>query len=167
MSVKYQWKAGARFKVRAQDAGEELERLRDRFGGSLTPAGIIDAARARQSPIHKIFEWDDSTAAQRHREWQARMLLNSIRAVVVSAGSTKPKSIIGYVHVNLPEEGNVYVATDRAMQNSDLREQVLQDALNSLAGWQRRYRHLNELRDVFRAIKKSRQRLSRRKLVGA
>jgi len=61
---------------------QELSRLTERGGGTLTPASVVDAARSEESPLHQYFEWDDSIAAEAYRQDQARELIRRIRVRV-------------------------------------------------------------------------------------
>lgn len=41
----------------------------------LTPSGVLDLARAEDSPLHTLFVWDDSAAAHQYRLEQARRVI--------------------------------------------------------------------------------------------
>lgn len=63
--------------------------------GKVAPSQIVEAARDENSPLHQVFEWDDTIAAQEHRLLQARQL---IRTVVVRPHAPRPSekfSIVG------------------------------------------------------------------------
>lgn len=60
-----------------QQAITEVNRLAKLGGGRITPRALVDAARDPDSPLHSFFEWDDSEAAEKYREMQARTLLRS------------------------------------------------------------------------------------------
>jgi hypothetical protein len=55
-----------------------LQAMADANNGLITPSGVVDAARALNHPLHEHFEWNDSIAAERHREAQARALIRSV-----------------------------------------------------------------------------------------
>jgi hypothetical protein len=67
-------------KVPAQVAGRELEKLR-REGGRIIAAEVVAAATPEDAPLHPAFEWDDSAAAQAHREHQARNLVRRVQVL--------------------------------------------------------------------------------------
>jgi len=50
--------------------------------GRLTAAAVVDSARDPQSPLHRYFEWDDTSAAESWRLEQARSLIRSVRVIV-------------------------------------------------------------------------------------
>jgi len=70
------------FGVDANTAGAELDRIAKTYGGSIAAQNVVDEARPDEAPLHPVFEWDDSKAAEGYRRGQAR---NLIRAVVLVA----------------------------------------------------------------------------------
>src|SRR5262245_40933442 len=67
---------------------KELEKIRRRGGGRLTPRMVVEAAKAKAHPLHDEFEWDDSVAAQKYREDQARELIRYVTIEVVTESRT-------------------------------------------------------------------------------
>jgi len=66
----------------------ELNRMAKRNGGKITPKMIVEAARDESSLLHDYFEWDDTVAAEKYREMQARTLLRSVD-LKVTQGTVK------------------------------------------------------------------------------
>ena len=91
--MKYTFRKGLNFPVKPQIAGRELERIR-KENDQLTAALVVMAAEPADAPLHDVFEWDDATAAARHRESVARNLIRSV-AVVRQDDEREPM----YVHV--------------------------------------------------------------------
>ena len=50
--------------------------------GTLTPDLVVTDARDPESPLHADFEWEDSVAAERYRQAQARQLLASVEVLI-------------------------------------------------------------------------------------
>jgi hypothetical protein len=122
----------------------------ERKHGECSPRMLVDAARPERSPLHSLFEWDDTEAADRWRAHQARQVINSIRVVV--DGQAEP--IPAFVHVRrvTPDgtrEG--YMSTARALAGPT-REGVVRDALAQLNGLRRRYQQLSELALLWAAL---------------
>lgn len=67
--------------VDAERVAVELERLEQEHNG-LTAEIVLQAARRKRSELHKLFEWDDSSAAEKWRMHQARNLIRSVRVTV-------------------------------------------------------------------------------------
>ena len=55
-----------------------LQEIAANNDGILRPEIVVEAARAKTSPLHSSFEWDNTRAAEAHRLWQARQLIVSV-----------------------------------------------------------------------------------------
>tara|TARA_R100001530_G_scaffold41973_1_gene32052 strand:- start:480 stop:983 length:504 start_codon:yes stop_codon:yes gene_type:complete len=129
----YAWKKGSRIKVNPQESGEELERIRDKYGKVETEV-VIDEARSEDSPIHKHFVWDDQAASELYRKDQARHLINAVR-VVTDEGEVSPVPVF----VNVREEsGNYYQNVNLVVQEPDLWKQVLNEVQRKLMSYEDR-----------------------------
>lgn len=127
----------------------EVEKIELKHG-VCHPAMLVKAAARKESPLHGLFEWDDSEAAKRYRVEQARRVIRTLRVVVDDQLTAKPS----FVHVTtIAADGvaNGYMATHRALEG-DTRDQVLKDALGVLEGARRRYEALTELSSVWSAL---------------
>lgn len=172
-SIKWTWKDKSRAprkrKVNPQAAGELIESLRKEGNGLIQPSVIVDAATNENSPIHNWFTWDDTAAARKFREEEARLLLRSLQPIHVVVEIDKGKAVeakpaVTYVHVRetvIDQEGvgdtvSGYVTVNDAMDRSDYREQVMAEAASLLMGIRRRFEFLEkyskELAEVFKAI---------------
>lgn len=58
--------------VKAEEAVAALEAIRARDGGKLTPEAVVDSARSKGSPRHRLFEWNDTEAARHELETWTR-----------------------------------------------------------------------------------------------
>ncbi len=164
--MRYQWTPGYRASVKAQLVGRELERIRKAHQGRLVPAEVVEESRPEGAPLHKSFEWDNNRAGQLHREEQARRIIRSIR--VIDGGSladngepSKPE--ICYIHVTPDGDDPCYMTSAHVMNDDDLRDQALEDAIDLLRGVKARYEHLEELAEVFKVIDKVAGKLGRKK----
>ena len=139
----------------------ELERLRQANpSGILLAEDVVSSAQADDSPLHKYFVWDDTEAAKQYRLWQARQL---ITAMVTILPNTK-KSVVAYVSLRddrqYPQGG--YRAVVDVMSDTELRDQLLAEALADLRTWQRKYNHLKALIPVFEAAERVRRRITKK-----
>ena len=145
----YRWMNGYRSSVKAQDAGEIMQRLAD--GGRLTPQALVDEARPEDSPIHKGFEWDDAKAAEKYRRAQA---VTMIRAVVVSESEIFNEGS-GDVRVkvfNLPERGANYESLKTILVDEVKTNSLLDRALSELRTYREKYSQIDRLSKVMAAI---------------
>jgi len=131
---------------------KEILRI-ERRHGTTSPSVVVDEARSESSPLHSYFTWDDTEAAEAHRRWQARVLVASVR--VIYQGRSGPSTVRAFVNVvttNGKDTSQGYMNITKVMSNAQLREQMLEAALNEITQWRERYNHLTELVSIFDAI---------------
>ena len=155
----YKWKSNARVPVDPEVAGRELERIREKTG-RLEPEDVLKAAKAKRSPLHAAFEWDDSAAAVAYRLQQARYMIRMIEVTIIRKDE-KPRTVRAYVRLAGEEDdAGGYESTVEVLSDQERREILLAQALDELRHWQTRYENLRELADVFIAIEKTRKRVA-------
>lgn len=153
--MEIRWKQGTQFKVDAGVAHEVVEGIRKKNKGSASAEDIVQAAKAVRNPLHGEFEWNDEAAAHEHRLQQARVMMRAFVIVRSDLKTDRPQRV--YEVVREPQEGkhrikHVYRTIDDIMQDTDLRAELLGRALNELISIRNRYRDLQELAVVLRAI---------------
>ena len=131
--------------VDAQISGEVCDALSEK--GLLTAANLVDVSRPEDAPLHSVFEWVDSVAAEKWREQQARMLIASIR-IVVEGKEEEPIKAFFNLEVKEPE----YKSLTAILENEDDTERMLRVALRELSAFRRKYGRLKALANVFNAI---------------
>lgn len=151
----FRWNSGARMKGDPQIAGEHIVRLReDRLQkqlGEPTAEDVVSSARPAKSPIHDMFEWDDTVAGESYRVEQARHMLRSL--VITTTHSEQQAESRAFVAIDIEERRHdVYVPISVAMSTLDMRAQVLERARRELSAFRQKYQDLSELSAVFQAI---------------
>jgi hypothetical protein len=141
-------------KKQAQIVGEVLQKLAER-DGEVTPAAVVLQARSKSSPLHRYFTWDVRKAAEERLLDQARMLIRSVKVVFVAPTPTAP--VRAFAKIVRPG-GKGYLPMQEVMRSSDYRNQLLARALEELHVLEMRYKHLEELSEVFAAVGKVRKR---------
>lgn len=150
MSIKkYRWRSYSNFKVGADVAAAELDRIRQ-DQGKITAKAVVEAATDEDAPLHPAFEWDDSKAAQEHREHQARQMISSLHVTIVGAEDVGPTR--AYVNVRRETEDRAYTDICTVMSDEDLRQEMVRNALVEVRLWQKRHAQLRELAGIFKAI---------------
>lgn len=139
----YQWKAIAAYKIEAQQAGQELERITDKHNG-LTPEIIVDESRADTAVLHNCFDWNDETAAESWRKQQARQLVASLVTVEID-GQKPAEPVRAFIHV----QGN-YTAANVVVKTKEFADEMLAQARNDFDNYRRKYSVLAELSELFR-----------------
>ena len=149
-----QWKSGSQFTCAADVAHKQIEVIRKKTGKVL-PEDVVRVAKSKCNPLHSEFEWDDATAALAHRVERARLMLRSFMVVRDDLKTDRPQRI--YEVVREPQEKpgrikHVYRTVEDIMTDKDLRAELLGRALGELISLRNRYRDLQELAIVMRAI---------------
>lgn len=139
--------------VNAQIFGEHLEKLGERANGRVTPQDIVKSARAKSSPIHGCFEWDNVVAADKHRIQQARHYANHLIVEVYISCSKPSGETRAYVSILDEQDDSAYMDIETVLGDTTLRKQLLTKALHEVQEWADRYKRLKELARVRAAIK--------------
>lgn len=155
--MEIQWKRGSRFKCDPDKAFDECERIRAKHGGDLDAQSVVDAARAKRSPLHDEFEWDDTKAANEHRKSTARVLISSIVVRRDETTSDEPVKMYSVTRTEKTDDkpaGKTYRSLEEILQDPVARAELLQKALRELVSLQRKYRSLQELAVVWREVER-------------
>lgn len=146
----FKWKDGSRHKGNAQKIGEELLKVRKKYG-NIEAETVVKAAISTRSPLHSQFNWDDKSAAHQHRLEQARCLVRSI--VTIHPERTDEKVIPAFAAVSKGEPNkSIYVPFLEGIAHEPTRSEILARAKAELRAFRRKYALLQELTDVFKAI---------------
>ena len=138
------WKIKGLYKANPEAVYNEITALGDKF----TPADIVEAARDKKSELHKCFTWDDTVAAQKWREQQARVL---VAQLVVRTTTTENEPVAVRV-ISSTSTRNEYVPTKVLIAVEDDYADLLARAVRELKAFQQKYKAVAELREIFEAI---------------
>ena len=151
------WKSGASFKAPADKAHAEIEKIRLKHG-SVAAEQVVTVAQSNRSILHGDFEWDDKVAGHEHRLETARKLLRSLVIVRDELRTERPQRVYEVVRdtaaKTTPRIKSVYKTLEDVMSDENLRAELLGRALRELISIRNRYRDLQELAVVLRAIDK-------------
>lgn len=142
------WANGSPFtKANAQKVYEEINSIGEKY----TPHDVVERARDENSELHRLFEWDDSIAAEKYRETQARYV---IRCLVITHDEETGKQYSAPIRsiVSTNERTKEYTPIKRVIVVQDAYEKLLEEARRELAAFRRKYETLSELEPVFEAI---------------
>lgn len=146
----------------AQIYGEALEEIQEKNGGKITPKIVLKEAKEKNSPLHDFFEWDNTKASDNWRLHQARHLIGAIEVVISYDGTEKERRRYLNVRVDNEEDeesSRIYVVTETALTDSEMRKQVLQNALREASYWQTKYEDYTELSKIFQSIRLTKSKL--------
>ena len=128
--------------------GADAQKCYEELGGdvNLTPEQIVQKAKDENTELHKCFEWDDSKAADKYRLEQARHLVCNL----VFVPKKKDETPVRVFHIS--QEKSVYKPTKLILSKPDEYSALLERAKQELYAFQRKYKSLIELEDIFKAI---------------
>lgn len=122
----------------------------------ITPKSVVHRAADPKSPLHKFFEWNNTKAAEKYREYQARQLILSV--YIVDSEDENAFPVRAFVNLKpeadgegfIPDQG--YISTRSIAGKQDYENQVLNYAKDQLTQWKGRFGHYREFFQVVRAI---------------
>lgn len=114
------------------------------------------ASKHRESLIAAQLEWDDGKAAHQHRINQARQLIVSLE---IKMGEGQRRFYSLSIDRN-NKRGGGYRDINDIMRSQSLYDILMADALNELKRMQEQYERLTELKPLWRAAEKIRQKRS-------
>lgn len=121
----------------------------------ITPALVVERASSARSPLHKYFEWDNTTAAERYREWQARQLIMTVYVVPLDSPDSEP--VRAFVNIRSEEEDSLvedqgYVWTAGLESKPNYKAQVLAYAAQQLKLWRKKFGGFQQFFGVVKEI---------------
>ena len=143
MMIVAAWRSGCHIAADAQKVADEIAAI----GSSATTAQILDKARDESTELHKCFDWNDTTAAEKWRMHQAR---NVVCSLVIREQAETPKPEVRVFYKTDNDSG--YKPTVLIMQDKDEYQKLLARALAELSSFKAKYQTLAELEGVFAAI---------------
>lgn len=135
-----EWRVKGIYKADAQKVADEIGNEK------IKPQEMVEKARNEQSELHKCFEWNDTIAAEKYRLQQARTVLS----MLVFKPKTEEEQPVRIF--SLTTEKSIYQPTKQFLVQADEYQDLLKRALAELEAFKRKYRTLNELEEVFKAI---------------
>ncbi len=136
-----------------------LKELADRNNGILSPEAVVKAARPAASPIHDQFEWNNTEAARRYRLIQAGELIRVSVEVIAPSGCKDAYMVRAFTSLTTDRKHGAgsYRATVAVLSSSELRKQMLADALAEMEAFEKKYDSLKELAELFAVSRRLRK----------
>ena len=148
--MKFQYTSGARLRVAEKIAGPELLKLSEGRGlDGLEASEVVEAAKDESSPLHPIFDWNDTEAAASWRNSQARLLLRSIRVLVIAPTTAMAAPVRVFVSMG---PGAGYIRTTVAVKDIVTRTRLLDAALADVKSARARLAELKGLDGLLGAL---------------
>ena len=122
---------------------------------------VVEEARDENHPLHNDFEWDDTEAAHQYRLQQARHLISyTLTQVAEKPGQDIPM----YVSLTTDRKlvGGGYRAVTDVLKDPVARQRMVDDALDEMRRFEEKYRLLDELAQIFAAVRTVRAKSSKK-----
>lgn len=141
------WKSGfeSLHKADAQKVAEEILSI----GDSATPQEIVDKAQDESTELHKCFTWDDTEAAVKWRQSEARQI---VRHLVIQRPAEQDKGAPELRFFFKAEPGEGYRPTTLIVRREDEYLALLQRALGELRAFQKKYSILSDYEELRKLI---------------
>lgn len=111
---------------------------------NVKPEDLLELARSETSPIHQYFDWNDTTAAEQYRLWQARQLIATVKV----EWEGKEKNLYWNATITDEESDRAYFSLEETLSDEKLHLQVLKMAIKELKYFQDKYDHIKELQGI-------------------
>ena len=142
----YKWKTGSYIpsSVSADAAGALCGKLSEQ--NRLTAEELVKVSRPETAPLHKAFEWDDQTAAEEYRKYQARHIISCLCVVT----EQENEEIRAFFNIQRTEP--TYRHISYILESPEDSQALLKTALSELDSFRRKYGRIRKLIPVFDAI---------------
>lgn len=149
MIKEYSWKVNGFITGDANKIGKELEIIEQ--SSELNAQSVVDYARSHtDSELYSVFDWDDTSAAEKYRRHQAGIVITSIRVNIVYENEEKTnKPIRAFVHTTRNEK---YEPIEVFVKDPDKYQLLLEKAYKELNGVKDKYAEINEIQELLADI---------------
>lgn len=149
--MKIKWKNPSYYKnVSAEKVYTEITELGSKNKDeTVTLQAIVDKARDEKSELHKCFEWNDTIAAEKYRQQQARVIM--INLVKVQEFDDNKERVIR-THVNIQRGTHEYKPIEYVVKHKDEYTMLLERAKKELIAFKNKYSQLSELTELMKIL---------------
>lgn len=147
--------------LRSKELEQLRKNLRLRPSSLLRPKALVEEVKAHPKKypnLYSWFDWNTQKAAYQYWLIQARQLLVS---VTITPRDNQPVQAYVSLKSDRTKPGGGYRQTAAVLNDDDLREELLQQALDEFLYWQGKYQTLKELGPIFTAGEKVVKRRSK------
>ncbi|MBP5423884.1 MAG: hypothetical protein J6Y78_15715 [Paludibacteraceae bacterium] len=151
-AFEYKYRVNGLVKAPAEITGKVCKDLID-SDGAVTPARLVEVSKPKDAPLHGEFEWNNTIAAQKYREEQARQIIKNIVIIEVAEEDEEPKQVKCWVNsdrafVPTDERLHKYVTIDTALSNESWKDNLLKTAKRDMTSFIVKYKRLTELSKI-------------------
>lgn len=149
MIKEYSWVTKGFIKGDANKIGKELEIIEQ--SQELNPQSVVDYARVHtDSELYGVFDWDDSSAAEKYRRHQASCVITNIKVEIIEDKEKRTnKPIRAFVQTTRLQN---YEPIEVAIKDVDKYQLLLEKAYRELNGVKDKYAELTEIQELLKDI---------------
>lgn len=126
----------------------------------LTAENLLEVAKNKNSALHDFFDWNDTSAGEKFRIYQARCLINEVKIVV----DEKEFHAFENVNVSINEESSrEYKGFVEILNTEQYRTQIIKQALESITSWKDKYKEYSEFKPIVSSIDKVKLKWAKKK----
>jgi hypothetical protein len=129
---------------------KELNQIAE-IDGTLRPEAVVAFAKNPKTELHHCFTWDNTKAAHQWRLHEARMIIR-VSVTIISDDADECRAFVSLKSDR--HAGIGYRSMISILDDEELRELMLQDALEEMQTFKEKYKDLKELCEVFDAMDK-------------
>lgn len=143
------WSLNNIFKADPTKCYEEICEI----GDEVKPEQVLAKAKDEDSELHKCFDWNDTSAAEKYRLFQAKQVINHL--IVIKRDVEEPEKEPVQFRVMLKNEKSYdsgYKQTIVMVRDEDEYRKMLEQAYAELKAFKKKYACLSELSDILAMI---------------
>jgi hypothetical protein len=139
-------------KTRNELVAEEVDRLIKKHGFVSTDL-LVSEARKKSNPLHGLFVWDDSIAAEKYRLSQAAEMIRAVEMIRIVNKRREPTTIRAF----LPMIGgeSIYKTREVVLAHVESREMFINRQIGVLRAWCRETADVDELAELRSVISRT------------
>ena len=143
------WRINGVFKADANKCYEEIQQI----GDEVKPEQVLNIARNENTELHKCFDWNDTSAAEKYRLHQARQVMKNL-IIVTRDNEAQDREPIQFrvMMKNDASFSSGYKQTIVMVQNEDEYKKLLETAYKELHSFKQKYSCLTELSEILALI---------------
>lgn len=142
------WSVTGLFKADANKCYEEIRQI----GDEVKPEQVLNKAKDENSELHKCFDWNDSSAAEKFRLIQARDVIRHL--IVIKRDEYEEKEPVQFrvMMKNERTQDSGYKQTIVMVKDEDEYRKLLEQAYAELHSFKQKYSCLSELAEILALI---------------
>ena len=148
--------------VDAKVALDAINSIKEKHGGKVSPDAIVEAAKKKTHPLHKLFTWDDTEAAAKFRLAEAGSLLRSIEITYIELPEQPRRAfeIMLRKRTGSRDVETLYGTAEEVAADPAAHSRLIAEAVTTLMAWRARFRYLQELSHLIEEIDKTIEQLA-------